>query len=308
MHYLNKVSASPIAAARLTFIYFPSELLLPFMKTFAFIVNPLARSLQQTKGLNFDLKSYHSFLTMAATDLQAYLNQAHISPEVFALRPDYRALLIAVSGIPIGPSDDLSASMLSQAEAAARQSMSEQAITDVPHIAAWREAYKAFGSKPNKFRNSVEALTRRITPAGKEPATGLPRVNRLTDIYNAISVKYQIPLGGEDLDKYVGAPSLVRAKGDEVFETTASGELVKENPEVGEVVWRDEAGVTCRRWNWRQGPRTALSEETTRVLFILDALTGCSDEKLETAGNELVEALQSLSGDVVVAKRLLKAS
>lgn len=278
------------------------------MKAFVFASEFIVRSCRSTTPSRGYLKPRNSLLTMAATDLQAYLNQAHISPEVFALRPDYRALLIAVSGIPIGPSDDLSASMLSQAEAAARQSMAEQAITDIPHIAAWREAYKAFGSKPNKFRNSVEALTRRITPTGKEPATGLPRVNRLTDIYNAISVKYQIPLGGEDLDKYVGAPSLVRAKGDEVFETMASGEIVKENPEVGEVVWRDEAGVTCRRWNWRQGPRTALSEETTRVLFILDALKGCSDEKLETAGNELIEALQSLSGNVVVAKRLLKAS
>lgn len=275
-----------------------------FLPTFGSPTSKRSRS----RPTIFDLKPWNYPLTMASTDLQTYLNQAHISPEVFSLRPDYRALLIAVSGIPIGPSDDLSASMLSQAEAAARQSMAEQAITDIPHIAAWREAYKAFGSKPNKFRNSVEALTRRITPAGKEPVTGLPRVNRLTDIYNAISVKCQIPLGGEDLDKYVGAPSLVRAKGDEIFETMASGELVKENPEVGEVVWRDEAGVTCRRWNWRQGPRTALSEETTRVLFILDALKGCSDEKLETAGNELVEALQSLSGDVVVAKRLLKAS
>lgn len=245
---------------------------------------------------------------MAQAELQEYLNRATVAPEVFALRPDYRALLIAVSGIPSGPSDDLSESMLSKAEEATRSKMAEQAVNDIPHVADWREAYKAFGSKPNKFRNSVEALTRRITPPGKEPAAGLPRVNRLTDIYNSISVKYQIPLGGEDLDKYVGAPRLIRAKGDEVSETKVRGELIDENPDVGEVVWCDEVGVTCRRWNWRQGPRTALSEDTTKVLFILDALKGCDDEKLEMAGSELAEALQSLSDDVVVAKRVLKAA
>jgi DNA/RNA-binding domain of Phe-tRNA-synthetase-like protein len=61
-----------------------------------------------------------------------------------------------------------------------------------PHVAAWREAYQAFGAKPNRTRNSLEALLRRA-------ATDLPRVNRLTDIYNAISVLHQIPIGGEDL-------------------------------------------------------------------------------------------------------------
>lgn len=244
---------------------------------------------------------------MAQTELQEYLNSATVAPEVFALRPDYRALLIAASGVPPGPSNELSESMLAKAEEAARSKMADQAINDIPHVADWREAHKAFGSKPNKFRASVEALTRRITPPGKEPAAGLPRVNRLTDIYNSISVKYQIPLGGEDLDKYVGAPRLIRAKGDEAFEMNNRGETVKEPPEVGEVVWCDDAGVTGRKWNWRQGPRTALSDETTKVLFVMDALKGCDDEKLETAANELIEALKSLSDDVVVAKRTLKA-
>ena len=47
--------------------------------------------------------------------------------------------------------------------------------------AAWREAYRAFGAKPQRTRNSLEALLRRAEG-------GLPRVNRLTDAYNAISV------------------------------------------------------------------------------------------------------------------------
>jgi DNA/RNA-binding domain of Phe-tRNA-synthetase-like protein len=245
---------------------------------------------------------------MAQTqDLEAYLSRASVAPEVFALRPDYRALLIAISGIPTGPSDASSEDMLASAEAHARSAMESQAVNDIPHVAAWRDAYKAFGSKPNKFRNSLEALTRRISAPGKEPATGLPRVNRLTDIYNAISVKHQIPLGGEDLDKYEGAPVLVRAKGTEVFATTANGETVEEHPDVGEVVWCDDAGVTCRRWNWRQGPRTALTDQTTKVLFILDALKPCDDAALQKAGDELVEALRQLSSDISVEKRLLKA-
>jgi DNA/RNA-binding domain of Phe-tRNA-synthetase-like protein len=232
---------------------------------------------------------------------QSLLSNAHVAPEVFKLRPDYRALLIVVEGIPPGPSDATSESLLQEAEASARAELAKQAVTDLPHVAAWRAAYNDFGSKPKKYRNSLEALTRRVEG-------GLPRVNRLTDIYNAISVKHQIPLGGEDLDKYKGAPRCVRATGQETFQTVTSGETVTEHPDPGEVVWCDDVGVTCRRWNWRQDPRTALQESTTRALFILDALESITDESLEAAGQELVSTLKKLNSDIITSQRVIKAS
>ena len=231
-------------------------------------------------------------------ELQSILDEAKVAPDVFELRPDYRALLLAVSGIPPGRSSETSENLLQSAETSARAELAHHPVTEIPHIKAWHEAYKAFGSKPKKFRNSVEALTRRVE-------AGLPRVNRLTDIYNAISVKHCIPLGGEDLDKYSGAPFLARATGKEDFEVKAGGETVTEHPDVGEVVWCDGAGVTCRRWNWRQGPRTALTDETTRVLFILDALDPLSDGSLNAAADELTEVLKRLSPHVEVARRVI---
>jgi DNA/RNA-binding domain of Phe-tRNA-synthetase-like protein len=132
-------------------------------------------------------------------------------------------------------------------------------------------------------------------------------VNRLTDIYNAVSVRHQVPLGGEDLDRYSGAPRLVRATGTEPFGTVAEGADVVEHPEPGEVVWCDDAGVTCRRWNWRQARRTQLSDDTTAALFILDALDPVSDEALRSATDDLVAHLGRLGPDVRVAHRLLAA-
>lgn len=237
----------------------------------------------------------------AAHTAQEILQAARIAPEIFALRPDYRALLMVVEGIPPGPSDTTSETMLQEAEQQVKALSTKSAITNFPHIAAWRDTYKAFGAKPQKTRNSLEALSRRAEG-------GLPRVNRLTDIYNAISVKHQIPLGGEDLDKYDGAPFLIRAKGNEPFQTLSSGELQVENAAEGEPVWCDESGVTCRRWNWRQGPRTALTDETTRVLFIMDVLEPLSDEDLGKAAEELEAALKSLSPDVRTVRRIIDAS
>lgn len=232
------------------------------------------------------------------SSLTDVVDHAYVDDAVFALRPDYRAVVIAARGIVPGPTDEVSEALLCRAESMARKVLGVQAAEDLPHIAAWRDAFRAFGAKPQRTRNSVEALTRRVQ-------AGLPRVNRLTDIYNAVSVIHQLPIGGEDLSCYVGPPRLIRATGQETFDTTAGGTDVVEHPDVGEVVWCDDAGVTCRRWNWRQARRTQLSEHTTTALFILDALDPMSDRQLLDAADELDAYIRRLGHDVRTVRRVL---
>lgn len=234
-------------------------------------------------------------------DLDGFLAGGWVAAEVFALRADYRALLIAVDGMTAAPSDTISEQLLRSAEDTARAELTDRPVEQLPHVAAWREAYRAFGTKPQRTRNSLEALIRRTE-------TGLPRVNRLTDIYNAISVLHQIPLGGEDLTRYSGPPRLIRASGTERFDTTAGGEPVTEHPDTGEVVWCDAAGVTCRRWNWRQARSTALREDTTTALFILDALDPVTDKALQEAADDLVGHLRLLGPDVRTSERFITAA
>jgi len=232
--------------------------------------------------------------------LQEFLAGGRVDAAVFALRPDYRAMLLAVDGIVPGPSDQASDKLLQAAEAAAREALRGRPAEDLPHVAAWRAAYRAFGAKPQRTRNSLEALLRRVP-------SGLPRVNRLTDLYNAISVRHQIPLGGEDLSRYTGAPRLVRATGIEPFDTAADGAAVIEHPDPGEVVWCDDAGVTCRRWNWRQARRTQLREDTTAALFILDALDPITDQALHAAADDLAAHLARLGPRVRALRCLIAA-
>jgi DNA/RNA-binding domain of Phe-tRNA-synthetase-like protein len=234
--------------------------------------------------------------------LQEFVDGASIDAEVAVLRPDYQVLVLAVAGIMPGPGDEASERLLLAAEASAREALAAAQVDQLPHIAAWRDAYRGFGAKPQRTRNSAEALLRRAA------AAGLPRVNRLTDIYNAVSVLHQIPVGGEDLTCYVGPPRLVRATGQEPFDTAVDGEIVIEHPEPGEVVWRDQAGVTCRRWNWRQARRTQLRDETTAVVFILDALAPMTDGNLSAAGEDLLTHLDRLGPELTAAQRLLAAT
>jgi DNA/RNA-binding domain of Phe-tRNA-synthetase-like protein len=82
---------------------------------------------------------------------------------------------------------------------------------------------------------------------------------------------------------------------------------VVEHPDPGEVVWCDDAGVTCRRWNWRQARRTQLGDDTTSALFILDALDPVSDEEVTAAADDLLAHLAQFGSDVRAAHRLITA-
>ncbi|MEW1840877.1 phenylalanine--tRNA ligase beta subunit-related protein [Nonomuraea angiospora] len=209
------------------------------------------------------------------------LDDIWVDDSVFALRPDFAVLVMTAHGLRNGPTDDRSRAWLAAA--------SEYEV-QTDKIDAWKDAYRAFGAKPQRTRPSVDALTRRMP---------LPEINRAVDAYNSISVKHALPIGGEDLDHYVGPARLLRATGDEASEEALG------TPEPGEVIWRDDVGVTCRRWNWRQVARTRLTEETTNAIFLLERLEPMSLEELKEAGEELADLLSELSPGVRIASRLV---
>ncbi|MFI9612743.1 B3/4 domain-containing protein [Streptomyces sp. NPDC052023] len=213
-----------------------------------------------------------------------------VSDEVRALAPGFTHVAVEAHGLVNGPSTDASAALLDEAARRLAVRLDGRAPHEDPHMAAWREVYTAFGSKPSRTRNSAEALARRaLTDAG------LPRINVLVDVYNAVSVARLIPVGGEDIHRVQGGMRLVRATGEEDFVTAADGAEAVDHPDPGEVVWRDDAGVTCRRWNWRQGPRTRLTEATVSGIFLLETMAPMPVAEAEQAAAELAALLEKFS-------------
>ncbi|WP_392755693.1 B3/4 domain-containing protein [Streptomyces sp. LN590] len=221
-----------------------------------------------------------------------------VSDDVRTLAPGFTCLAVEARGLVNGESNEESSALLDDATRRLVARLDGRAPHENPHVAAWRDTYTAFGAKPSRTRNSAEALARRaLTDAG------LPRINLLVDLYNAISVAHLIPVGGEDTDRIKGAMRLVRSTGQEPFRTVAGGEEAVEHPEPGEVVWCDDEGVTCRRWNWRQGVRTRLTEESVNALFLLESLAPMTIGELEAAGAELAESLEKLSPGAQITVR-----
>jgi len=236
--------------------------------------------------------------SVSGQDLRAWLDAAWVDPEVRALRPDYRAMLIVADGLRPGPSDETSDALLAAAGQRARERLAGEPPERLPQVAQWREAFRGFGAKPQRTRPSVEALLRRLE-------AGLPRIDRVTDAYNAVSVAHLLPVGGEDVARYEGPARLVRAAGDEDFDTAADGQPAVERPEPGEVVWRDDLGVTCRRWNWRQCVRTRITACTVTAVFVLDGLSALGQDGLLAAQAELTESLTKTSPGAQFACRLI---
>lgn len=212
------------------------------------------------------------------------LERILVDDTVRALRPDFAVLLMTAEGLVNGPS-------------AGDVTITGDVHDAVPHVEAWRAAYRGFGVNPKRARPSVDALLRRAE---------LPGINRVVDAYNTISVRYGLPIGGEDLDAYDGPARLVRADGSEPFATVKNGEPVIEHPEPGEVVWRDDAGVTCRRWNWRQCTRTHITEQTKNAVFILERLEPYPLERLTAAGAHLAALLRAITPSVLIEIRLVE--
>lgn len=221
-----------------------------------------------------------------------------VDPRIWALAPSYRALSISLQRATPDRNDPR---VIDDHVAAAEHAVqANEPVWASAHFDAWRQAFRAFGAKPQRTPCSAEALRRRVERDGS-----LPTINPVVDLYNAVSVTYAVPIGGEDWDAYAGHPRLVRAGGDELFETFKEGEPATEAPDPGEVIWRDDLGVTCRRWNWRQSSRTRLSEQARSMWFILEALDPMPNTELLNASQHLSNGLLLLFPDARLQTSLI---
>jgi DNA/RNA-binding domain of Phe-tRNA-synthetase-like protein len=146
----------------------------------------------------------------------------------------------------------------------AAASANEGEISQHPAVAPWRAAFAQFGVKPSKYRSSIEAMLR-SAQSGR-----LRSINPLVDLYNTISLRHQLPVGGEDLARVAGDIRLTRAHGDELF--VPLGAETPETPPPGSVIYRDDESVICACWNWREAERTMLTETTTDAVLVIESI------------------------------------
>jgi len=146
-----------------------------------------------------------------------------------------------------------------------------------PMVLPFRGAFNALGYNPNKFQPSIEALATRI-----EKGKGMPSINPIVDLGNAISLKYVLPLGAHPLNEMDEEVRFAR-KGD-VFRPFGATE--DEEPDVGELIYATGNIVGTRRWIWRQSEYSKVEADTTDVFVPIDGFIFIRD-KVDAAVEEL---------------------
>ncbi len=178
--------------------------------------------------------------------------------------------------------------LLKESSKEANKFLTEESFSENKVISVWRKAYQQFKTKKG-VRCSIEALLKRI-----EKGKGVSPINPLVDIYNSVSLKYGLPCGGEDMDNFKGDLLLTKAIGGELF--LALGDEENDNALPGEIIYKDEAGAVCRCWNWRDGQRTMLTENTVNAFLIIESVDTDKRCDLEAAASLLAELTQKYLG------------
>ncbi len=203
--------------------------------------------------------------------------------EVVEVYPRFQVAFAVVRGVrtTVGPCPNIE-NLMAEAEHAAGALLDGQEIAELPEILAWRTAYRAFGSKKTSYRNSCEALLRRLRNGAP-----LPRVLPLVDLYNALSVKYLVPAGADDLAQLAPPMAFRYARPGDSFLDLARDPPADDPPFAGEVVYADQEKCLCRRWNWRQDARSRIRPETRDAAFVIQTLAPDGAERLAAAAEEL---------------------
>lgn len=175
-----------------------------------------------------------------------------------------------------------------QAEKEALKYLQNEEFSSNPVIKVWREEFQKFKTKKGA-RSSIEALLKR-THNGNHIGT----INPLVDIYNSISLRYALPCGGEDIDKFIGDIRLTKAIGNEEFIPLGTDE--NSPPYEGEIVYKDDKGAICRCWNWREAVRTMLTENTTNAFLCIELVDESRLMEFEKALKELAKIVQDNLG------------
>ena len=175
--------------------------------------------------------------------------------------------------------EDRFAPWLRSCEKLSAKYVTEEEWLENPVVKTWRDAFYKFKTKKGA-RCSIEALLKRVKNGGE-----IGCINPLVDIYNGISLKYGMPIGGENIDKFDGDMRLAVAEGGEGFVTYGSD---KDEPALqGEVIYKDNTGAICRCWNWRESVRTMLTEDVQNAFMVIEQVDSSRHAELLAALEEL---------------------
>jgi DNA/RNA-binding domain of Phe-tRNA-synthetase-like protein len=113
-------------------------------------------------------------------------------------------------------------------------------------------------------------------------------------IMNINSIRDVIPVGGDDVIRAAGSLVLRYADGSELFTPLGTPDQT-EQPVAGEVIYvvPESKEVMCRRWNWRNGHKTRIAEDTQVIVMNIDGLGAESEVRSIATRDRVAQMLEA---------------
>jgi DNA/RNA-binding domain of Phe-tRNA-synthetase-like protein len=212
------------------------------------------------------------------------------APDILTRFPQIVGGVILATGLTNGPTPDSVRALCLTEQQATLARIGQTPLSQIDSLAAWRQAFRAFGLDPTQYRGAAEALLRRLTKKGD-----IPSINLLVDLGNLVSIRYALPIALFDLRATHGTITVHFADGTERYTTLGQSEA--DHPEPGEVVFSDvTALVVARRWCWRQSDESAVRDDTTTALITVEAHHAGGRAAVESALRDLQDLLHAYAG------------
>src|SRR5512139_4099155 len=222
-----------------------------------------------------------------------------IQKELFDILPDLTIGMVVARDVDnTHPSKEVDALLTRAVEEMKKNFIGDKA-QDHPRIKPWRTAFSKLAISGSKFPSSIESMARRVLKG--DP---FPKINPLVDLYNSVSLRYLVPMGGHDLDTIEGNISLRFAEGWEPFSPMGGGETV--TVPKGELVYRDDREVLTRNWVWRQCEKDKATERTRRIFIPIDVLGEVGRERAHEIIRDLSKLLPALLGAMTFSSVLTR--
>lgn len=181
--------------------------------------------------------------------------------------PGFSGVAISADIVNSEPDDALWCEIDSRV-AAYREAYTVDSVKDIDAIRATRDAYRALGKDPSRYRPSAEALCRRVLRGMQ-----LYRVSTVVDLVNLVSMETGYSIGGFDADKIVGDRLVLGVGRDgEPYEGIGRGPLnIASLP-----VYRDGAGGIGTPTS--DNERTKIDLATSHLLLIVNSYGATSPD------------------------------